>query len=199
MKVESSGAPAARYNVRLVDLDYYLEQISCQAACPVRTDARGYVSAVAEGNFEGGYIQARQPNPFVSICGRVCAAHCEKVCRRGKIDKPVAIRALKRTLCESSGVEAKNRLPVARAERAGMALLAAKAPSNTSTADAYSQLFAGRTSRTEGNGEEKVRVAVVGAGPAGLTAAHDLALLGYAVTVFEAAPDTGGMTRLGIP
>lgn len=197
LKVESSTAPAARYNVRLVDLDYYLEQISCQAACPVRTDARGYVSAVAEGNFEGGYIQARQPNPFASICGRVCAAHCEKVCRRGKIDKPVAIRALKRALCESSGVEAKNRLPIARAERAGIALLAAKAPSNTSTADAYSQLFAGRMSRAEGS--EKPQVAIIGAGPAGLTAAHDLTLLGYAATVFEAAPDTGGMTRLGIP
>lgn len=43
------------------------------------------------------------------------------------------------------------------------------------------------------------RVAVVGAGPAGLTAARDLALLGYAVTVFEAAPQPGGMLRYGIP
>jgi NADPH-dependent glutamate synthase beta subunit-like oxidoreductase/NAD-dependent dihydropyrimidine dehydrogenase PreA subunit len=40
---------------------------------------------------------------------------------------------------------------------------------------------------------------VVGAGPAGLSAAHDLALLGYSVTVFEAAGEPGGMMRFGIP
>jgi NADPH-dependent glutamate synthase beta subunit-like oxidoreductase len=43
------------------------------------------------------------------------------------------------------------------------------------------------------------KVAVIGSGPAGLSAAHDLALLGYAVTVFEAAPIPGGMLHLGIP
>ena len=43
------------------------------------------------------------------------------------------------------------------------------------------------------------RVAVIGSGPAGLAAAHDLALLGYAVTIFEAAPVPGGMLHLGIP
>ena len=43
------------------------------------------------------------------------------------------------------------------------------------------------------------RVAIVGSGPVGLSAAHDLALLGYAVTIFEAAPVAGGMLSLGIP
>src|SRR5664279_2005483 len=43
------------------------------------------------------------------------------------------------------------------------------------------------------------RVAVVGSGPAGLACAHDLALMGYPVTIFEAAPVAGGMLRLGIP
>ena len=43
------------------------------------------------------------------------------------------------------------------------------------------------------------KVAVVGAGPSGLTAARDLALLGYAVTVFESKPEPGGMLRFGIP
>jgi heterodisulfide reductase subunit A-like polyferredoxin len=42
-------------------------------------------------------------------------------------------------------------------------------------------------------------VAVVGAGPAGLTAAHDLAKMGYGVTIFEALPVAGGMMRVGIP
>jgi len=42
-------------------------------------------------------------------------------------------------------------------------------------------------------------VAVVGGGPAGLTCAHDLARLGYGVTIFEALPSLGGMLRVGIP
>ena len=42
-------------------------------------------------------------------------------------------------------------------------------------------------------------VAIIGAGPAGLTAAHDLALEGYSVTVFEALPVAGGMLAVGIP
>jgi len=43
------------------------------------------------------------------------------------------------------------------------------------------------------------KVAVIGSGPAGMSAAHDLALLGYPVTIFEASVVPGGMMRLGIP
>jgi len=43
------------------------------------------------------------------------------------------------------------------------------------------------------------RVAIVGAGPCGLTTAHDLALLGYSVRVYESNPKAGGMLRYGIP
>ena len=49
-------------------------------------------------------------------------------------------------------------------------------------------------------GEDKgKKVAIIGAGPAGLACAHDLALLGYGVTVFEALPRPGGMLAVGIP
>ncbi|MCP5093693.1 MAG: FAD-dependent oxidoreductase, partial [Gammaproteobacteria bacterium] len=43
------------------------------------------------------------------------------------------------------------------------------------------------------------KIAIIGAGPCGLTAAQDLALAGYAVTVFESLPVAGGMLRVGVP
>jgi NADPH-dependent glutamate synthase beta subunit-like oxidoreductase len=46
---------------------------------------------------------------------------------------------------------------------------------------------------------KKARILIVGSGPAGLTAAHDLASLGYPVTIFESLPVLGGMLRVGIP
>jgi formate dehydrogenase beta subunit len=133
-------------------------------ACPAHTNAGRYVSLISEGRFEEAYRFARDPNPLASICGRVCAHPCETACRRGEIDKPISIRALKRFLTERYGPE--SRRPIERPK-----------PS------------------------EKLpfKVAVVGAGPVGLSAAHDLALMGYSVTLFEAAPVAGGMLYLGIP
>ena len=79
--------------------------MKCQAGCPVGTDAGRYVQLAATDRIEEAYLVARSPNPFASVCGRVCAAPCEDVCRRGSIDAPVAIRALKRHLTEQYGVE----------------------------------------------------------------------------------------------
>ena len=102
---------------------YHADLIACQRACPVHTDARGYVRAIAEGRFDEAYLIARGPNPFASICGRICGAPCEAACRRGHVprvddegrfvarDRPIAIRALKRFACEWAGPEA--RPPVA--------------------------------------------------------------------------------------
>jgi len=52
---------------------------------------------------------------------------------------------------------------------------------------------------TEDSRNPSRRIAIVGSGPTGLSAAHDLAMLGYRVTIFEAAPKAGGMLRTGIP
>lgn len=51
----------------------------------------------------------------------------------------------------------------------------------------------------ERRGRYSERIAVIGSGPAGLACAHDLALMGYPVTIFEASPVAGGMLRLGVP
>ena len=87
-------------------LSYFDDNIPCLAACPVHTNAGAYVAAIADGDDELAYLTARLPNPFASVCGRVCAAPCEDACRRGQIDEPIAIRALKRFVTEQFGPEA---------------------------------------------------------------------------------------------
>lgn len=158
--------------------------MKCQAGCPVATDAGRYVQLIAEGRDEDAYLVARAPNPFASVCGRVCAAPCEDACRRGSIDGPVAIRALKRYVAEQYGAESKR--PDTQDQLRGRDV-------------GEGNRFALHLPVVSGVPARRAKVAVVGAGPAGLSAAHDLALLGYAVTVFEAAGEPGGMMRFGIP
>ncbi|MGZ5382093.1 MAG: FAD-dependent oxidoreductase, partial [Thermoanaerobaculia bacterium] len=178
--------------VQLPDLEHWKEQVKCQAGCPVKTDAGRYVQLIAEGRDEEAFLVARAPNPFASVCGRVCAAPCEDACRRGSIDAPISIRALKRFVTEQYGVESRHpdtqdrllREPIREGNR-----YAGHLPIHP----------AGGSAKGNGAGVPGPKVAVIGAGPAGLSAAHDLALLGYAVTVFEAAGEPGGMMRFGIP
>jgi len=155
-----------RFKNKKVDGDWLNTNFPCMMACPAHTNAGRYVGLIAEGRFEEAYRIARDPNPLASTCGRVCAHPCETACRRGEIDKPIAIRALKRFLTESFGPESKRPVDV-------------------------------------NSGRQQARlpykVAIVGGGPVGLSAAHDLALMGYSVTIFEAAPVAGGMLYLGIP
>jgi formate dehydrogenase beta subunit len=155
---------------RRVDREWLETNFPCHAACPVGTEAGRYVALIADGRFREAYAVARRPNPLASICGRICAAPCEAACRRGALDEPISIRALKRFVTERFGVESMIDLDILR------------------------EIYGGRELRHPAD-----RVAIVGAGPAGLAAAHDLALLGYPVTLFEAQPVAGGMLRLGIP
>ncbi|MGZ6543767.1 MAG: FAD-dependent oxidoreductase [Actinomycetota bacterium] len=88
-----------------IGAEWFDANVPCTRACPVLTNAGRYVAAIAAGDDELAYRIARLPNPFPSICGRVCAAPCEIACRRGSIDQPIAIRGLKRYVCERFGVE----------------------------------------------------------------------------------------------
>ena len=189
--------------VEVPGADYHAGLISCQVACPVHTDARGYVRAIAEGRFEEAYLIARGPNPFASICGRICGAPCEAACRRGKVprvdddgcfvatDRPISIRALKRFACEVAGPEAKPTENVLRQVRAYLPEVAAHVE------EIAALLRAGLDQSVYmGKGE---KVAIIGAGPAGLSAAHDLALLGFHPIVFETEPVPAGMLAVGVP
>src|ERR1035437_3469183 len=93
------------YTVELPDVNYFARQVLCREGCPVRTDAGGYVQAIADGRDEDAFLIARMSTPLASIGGRVCAAPCEAKCRRSALDAAVSIRALKRFVCEKHGVE----------------------------------------------------------------------------------------------
>ncbi len=154
--------PNQEFLVQPVDASWLQCNIECQEACPVGTNCRGYLNLAAEGRFEEGYILSRDPNPVAAMCSYVCSAPCERACRRGDIDRPLAIRAMKRFLVEwheASGI-----------------------PDVMPAIEARSE-----------------RVAVVGAGPAGLSVARELALKGFVVTVFDSLPYAGGTMLIGVP
>ena len=92
--------PNQEFLVQPVDASWLQCNIECQEACPVGTNCRGYLNLAAEGRFEEGYILSREPNPVAAMCAYVCSAPCERACRRGDIDRPLAIRAMKRFLVE---------------------------------------------------------------------------------------------------
>ena len=156
----------------------------CRAACPVGTDAAAYVALIHEGDLARAYDVARAPNPFPSICGRVCAAPCERSCRRGILDDAISIRALKRVICDEHGAE---QGPASRWHR----------PLGDSFGDEVSE--GERSGGERPAASSGPSVGIVGGGPAGLAAAHDLCRAGVPVTVYEATEATGGMMRWGIP
>ena len=148
---------------------WYQENIPCQEACPVRTNCRGYLNLAAAGEFEKAWELALDPNPMASICGSVCAAPCETACRRKEVDKPLSIRYVKKFL--SDWTHQNVRLD-------GRSYTQPAAP-----------VF----------GPPRGKVAVVGAGCAGLAAASDLAKLGFGVTVVDALDQAGGTALAGVP
>lgn len=168
------------------DLLAFREDVSCLSGCPVNTDSGMYVRLIAQGKFEDAYLTARAPNPFASSCGRVCAAPCEDNCRRGAVDEPVSIRSLKKFLTERFGVESE------KPDTYKKLFTGIKPPSHIHNLQVANLV----ETKAEKNG---MKIAVIGAGPAGLSVAHDLAILGYGVTVFELFEKAGGMMRYGIP
>jgi NADH-quinone oxidoreductase subunit F len=152
----------------------------CQHVCPLGTDVPAYVTLIARRQFKEAHDVIRKTNPLVSVCGRVCHHPCEAVCASGDGGgDPIAIRALKRFVSDyyessqSSQECSTGILPVE--------------PGRGLEAHAVSA-----QPRCE-------KVAIIGSGPAGLTAAYYLAREGYEVAVFEAMPEPGGMLRYAIP
>jgi len=137
----------------------------CENSCPLNMNVPGYIQLLKENRLDEAYRLIMDENPLPAVCGRVCHHPCEGKCRRGEVDKPVAIREIRRFIADyaSKKQQGKIRRPTVPFPNSGK------------------------------------KIAIVGAGPAGLTAAYYLVRLGHQVTVYEALPEAGGMLRYGIP
>jgi len=135
--------------------------VPCQTACPVHIDVPGYLRMCAQGKRDEANAIIREKVPFPAVLGRACIHPCEEDCRRGQVNEPIAICALKRYAADGEKGLWKKK-----------------------------SLVAANTGKS---------IAIVGAGPAGLTTAFYLRKKGHAVTVFDAGKVPGGMMRYGIP
>lgn len=135
-------------------------RVPCVSGCPAHVDIPGYISLVEAGRYADAVKVIRKNNPLPLVCGLVCEHPCEMHCRRGMVDDPMNILALKRFAVEHSDL---NDYKPSVADNAGK------------------------------------RVAVIGGGPAGLSCAYYLAVMGHKVTIFEQRHHLGGMLRYGIP
>ena len=147
----------------------------CRNACPAGVNVQGFIALLADRRFDEALELYRQRNPFPATCGRICDHPCQVACNREQLDDGIAIRDLHRFLADRE----------IEAVRAGRS----PAPQAVPTVDGVEIL-------QRGDGR---LVAIVGAGPAGLTCAWDLANMGYAPVVFERLDVAGGMLRVGVP
>jgi len=150
----------------------------CRDACPAHVNVQGYIALIAAGEYRKAYDLIRERHPLPSVCGRICHHPCENACNRCELDEPVAINYLKRFVADHTV------LAQGPEQEAG--------EEDTSVTDEKASIPV----KASKNGK---RVAVVGAGPAGLTAAADLAAAGYRVTLFEREDRPGGALYTAVP
>lgn len=151
------------------DPAYFHQVVDCQWACPAHTPVPEYIRLIAQGRYDDAYMVNWVSNVFPGILGRTCDRPCEPACRRGRVEDKQQSKPEPVAICRLKRVAADFKGGEVRA------MIPRPAPRN------------GR------------RVACVGAGPASLAVARDLALQGYAVTVFDGEARAGGFMRTQIP
>ncbi|MGA2158924.1 MAG: FAD-dependent oxidoreductase [Dehalococcoidia bacterium] len=96
----------------------------CSATCPAGVNAHGYIAMISQGKFVEALEVLRRTMPFAGVCGRVCTHPCETECERGKIDQPIAIRALKRFIADFELKEGHSAVtPVERTKKEKVAIV----------------------------------------------------------------------------
>jgi formate dehydrogenase beta subunit len=150
--------------------DYFHKVVDCQWACPAHTPVPEYIRLIAAGRYSDAYLVNWESNVFPGILGRTCDRPCEPACRRGRVEEENQARPEPVAICRLKRV----------------------------AADFKDDDISARLPKPAAKKNGR-KIACVGAGPASLTVARDLAPLGYEVTVFDGDPKAGGMIRTQIP
>jgi len=156
----------------IADPAYFHKVVDCQYACPAHTPVPEYIRLIAQGRYGDAYMVNWVSNVFPGILGRTCDRPCEPACRRGRVEEANAAQPEPVAICRLKRVAADMKDDVSR-----------RMPKP-----------AKRNGRHDGK-----RVACIGAGPASLTVARDLAPLGYDVTIFDGEAKAGDFIRTQIP
>ncbi|MDX9826325.1 MAG: putative selenate reductase subunit YgfK [Spirochaetia bacterium] len=146
----------------------------CIAACPVGQKVPSYIESMGRGEADQALATVLSDNPLPGITGSLCDHVCQEHCSRNDYEGPVLIRDVKKAAEAASALQVKALEPEAVALGAGGSAVGDAVP-------------------------EPAAVAVIGAGPAGLSCAYHLALAGARVRVFEAGPAPGGVPVQLIP
>ena len=152
--------------------NYFHKVVDCQWACPAHTPVPEYIRMIAQGRYSDAYMVNWKSNVFPGILGRTCDRPCEPACRRGRVED------------ESLSGSRKEPVAICRLKRV---------TADFKDADDVSKRM---PEISPPNGR---RIVCLGAGPASLTVARDLAPLGYDVTIIDDAPKAGGFIRTQIP
>lgn len=145
----------------------------CQEACPVRNDIPGAFALLEEGDILGAADKFRETSNLPEMCGRLCPQEslCEGACVVGFAIRP----------------DGRNEPPVTIGKLEAFCT------------DSQRQELGGYPMPRYMPEPTGHRVAIIGAGPAGLAVAENLALRGHACTVFDSWPEAGGVLVYGIP
>jgi len=171
----------------------------CRLACPAGTDCQAYIALIAEGKYEEAVNLMYKAHPFPASVARICPRFCEKNCRRAEKGEAVNIAGLKRYAVQQAGKELS---PVglnftahpSKGDHSG------NAPDAQSVNVLDDSFPIGVNFTVHPSPESPVkRFAIIGGGPAGLTAAYFLRRAGHHVVVYDRAQKMGGLLRYGIP
>lgn len=140
----------------------------CTTTCPAHLNIPLMIRHLAAGKTSQALATVYEALALPAVLGRICPAPCEKACRRGRIDAPLSICLLERFAADNN-------------EQGFDALTNPPSTEQRVPEDAA-----------------KRRVAIVGSGPAGLSAAFYLARAGYTCTIFDDREQAGGQLRYGV-
>jgi len=175
IEVDSAAVHKARKQALELLLSEHLGDCigPCETVCAVNMNIPLMIRQIRAGDLRGAVATVKARIAMPATTGRICPAPCEKVCRRGFLPFPGAGGEMAPMMDQP--------LSIARLERY-------VADADLASAEPY------QPPCKPPNGH---RIAIVGAGPAGLAAAYYLQQWGYACTVLDEQAHAGGMLRHG--